>query len=123
MRFAYIIFFFGLNAYSSDFFLNSSLNKKVDINHYKSVRIFSGLRNTESKSSLVIDKYLNKININLITKNFDKSPASNFCHQINGEVSIVYDKNLNEFSICQFEDDSFFFTWDLIKLKLESRNE
>ena len=41
------------------------------------------------------------------------NPTSPFCHAIGGIPQIYYRKNLNNVSICLFQDDSFILSWDL----------
>ena len=112
--------FISLNTYSSGYYLNSS---KVNLELYKSVRVFSGNNKIKNESFSVIDLSLNDSSFDLTLKNFDASPASKVCEKYNGLVSIIHDEKYNEISICLFEDKSFFLTWDLIKIKMNDEND
>lgn len=57
-----------------------------------------------------------KINTRIIKYELGgKNPASIFCQKLAGAAKIVYLSNLDEISICLFNDNSHIVTWDVIK--------
>lgn len=48
------------------------------------------------------------------------NPTSTLCKKIDGSPKVAYMENRNEVSLCYFNDQSFIFGWDLMKISEKS---
>ena len=103
------------------YFLDNKHRKKITVESIKNVDVFCKL-STCSAKNLVIAKFSEKLK-SFDIGDFDISPASSFCLKHLGVPGAIYDMKKNQIAICEFDDGSFFLTWDLIRIMSRELNE
>ncbi|MGZ3772562.1 MAG: hypothetical protein ACXVCY_11055 [Pseudobdellovibrionaceae bacterium] len=97
--------------------LDPFLNKKHSVFFYKDA-IVPAIPTCKNRKCLAV-RYLMNVKQSEITFTFKpggNNPAWEICMGLRGTPKIYKDEELNDISICGFDDGSFFNTWGYIKL-------
>lgn len=107
----------------SDYFFESR-NKNKKQNYF----IVNGIRISETgeckrKACFAYQIAANKISVpkEIIWISGGVNPTSTLCKNMQGDPKIGFTTNGNEISLCYFNDQSFIFAWDLMKLSAKQR--
>ena len=114
-----VTLFFLNNAFAELVYLDRDKVNQILIKKHQGIHTYPEEKDSIAQVKIRIYKK-NKINFKI--KNFDISPAAKRCHYLEGIPNVVYDEHLNEISICEFNDSSFFYSWDLFKIALRNND-
>ncbi|MBF0359890.1 MAG: DUF333 domain-containing protein [Oligoflexia bacterium] len=109
---------------SADLYLDSSHTKKISFTIQDSYKIYIPIPSTNPKNPEYFVQTLLKKRVKFPEGDLPLSsggggganPAAILCKEMGGREMTLFDKNSQEYSICEWADKSMIFSWDLFKI-------
>lgn len=110
---------FSINAFGKEsFFRDFNLKEKIKVESVGEIKV---IKTIECKKDCVALKKIAVKDFSQLKKLDEKdyqdiyNPALILCDSMEGKLKTIFDQKKDAHSICEFSDESAFFSWDFLK--------